>query len=104
MKDFFYYVGVNPTFGVILGVGSVKTFFFWSSLEVEGKLDLGSIGGQYRGTFLVQVPSDSGKKVPVPQCRYFYFSSFGRYSVLLQNLLYGNKKKQKFAQLHLRQQ
>ena len=36
-------MGVNPKFGVKLGVGSVKTFFFffWSLLEVRGKLDLG---------------------------------------------------------------
>ena len=46
-----------------------------------------SIGGQYRGTFLVPVPSALWKKVPVPQCRYFYFSIFRRYAVLLQNLL-----------------
>ena len=28
-------------FGGKLGVGSVKTFFFWSSLEVGGKFDVG---------------------------------------------------------------
>ena len=47
------------------------------------------IGEQYRGTFLVLVPTVLWKKSTgsILQCRYLYFSIFRRYSVLLQNLL-----------------
>ena len=36
------------------------------------------IGGQYRGTFLVPVPSVLWKQVSVSQCRYFCFLIFRR--------------------------
>ena len=61
------------------------------------------IGGQYRGTFLVPVPSILWKKVPVPQCRYFCFSIFGGTRYYCK--IFCNKKiitkKVKSAQLHL---
>ena len=69
---------------------------------------LATIGGQYRGTFLVPVPSilwgkSTGTAVPVPQCRYFYFSIFGGTRYFCK--IFSNKKiimkKVKSAQLHL---
>ena len=34
-KTFFFYFGFHLMFGGKLGVGSVETFFFWSSLDVS---------------------------------------------------------------------
>ena len=63
------------------------------------------IGGQYRGTFLVPVPSVLWKKVPVPQCTFIsQFLGGTRYF----GKIFCNKKeiikKVKSAQLHLPQQ